>query len=231
MIYVVSLRRSAASSTTSRVNFCLNYSPHSTLILQDVLQTAGCDVHLNFKSGKSVAEFMEILAAAHHETMRDGKLETTFPTPVHCECQLLASLHARPALPYIGVSKSSCVFCDDYFAVYREKTKSALCTRGTHGQTAPWTCPTLNDPAVDMAVREAVCSNLLARIRKGWEEYRRSPLSSKGSDVVLVASCGPENLRLQRSLDPHALLQFFFRASFPVTRLHTAHLSLPFPSL
>ncbi|KAJ7497681.1 hypothetical protein FB451DRAFT_1386902 [Mycena latifolia] len=110
-----------------------------------------------------------------------SKLDVTSSAPVHCECQMLAHIHAHAKIHYIGVSKLSCGFCDAYFSSYRSITGSKMCTRGTHGQTANWTCPTITDTIVDSDIRKDLCLTLLKKIRKGWKDFRRGSLSSQST--------------------------------------------------
>ncbi|KAJ7675787.1 hypothetical protein DFH06DRAFT_668571 [Mycena polygramma] len=142
--------------------------------MNQILEDAGCEVEQGSDSDNAVRQFMEMLETTHHESMTDGKLELTSPTP-HCECQLLANLHNHPSIPYIGLSKLPCSFCDLFFTAYRDATNTEMYTRATHNQTVAWAHPTLvEDLACDADIREAVTLKLLARIRKGWDEYRRS---------------------------------------------------------
>ncbi|KAJ6477402.1 hypothetical protein C8R47DRAFT_1289268 [Mycena vitilis] len=122
--------------------------------MNQILEAAGCEVEL---ADKAVRQFMDLLETTHHESM------------------LLTNLHNRPSIPYIGLSKLPCSFCDLFFAAYRDATNTEMYTRATHNQTVAWAHPTLaEDPACDTDIREAVTVKLLARIRKGWDEYRRS---------------------------------------------------------
>lgn len=101
--------------------------------------------------------------------------EIESPMPAHCECQLLAKIHNRPAIPYIGVSKLSCAFCDTYFAAYRDATRSKIRTRGANGKSADWSYPVLaEDPLVDAKIRKQVSSELLLKISDGWSQYRQA---------------------------------------------------------
>ncbi|KAJ7701580.1 hypothetical protein B0H17DRAFT_924275 [Mycena rosella] len=113
-------------------------------------------------------------------SIRTAEIKTA--SPIHCEAQLLATFHGLPAMPYIGVSKLSCSYCDAYFQAYRDATKTNICTRGTHGQTGGWTCPTITgDSAVEGEVRKRVESILRGKIRKGWSDFTRPSLSPQST--------------------------------------------------
>lgn len=112
------------------------------------------------------------------------------PYHVHCECAVLVELHKARAhqhtvVPYIGVSKPPCAFCDLFFSAYREVTRSAICTQTPRGNMSSWTMPTL--PPDDRALldaRNALRDRLRAKIRaeardleveyarRGWDPLR-----------------------------------------------------------
>ncbi|KAJ7784513.1 hypothetical protein B0H16DRAFT_1876951 [Mycena metata] len=144
--------------------------------LKEVLVAAGSAP----EDPEPMGEFLEILAASHSVSLGPtGKLETETLQPAHCECALLVYLHGQPSIAYIGVSRLSCQFCHDYFTAYREATASTTCTRGTHGQSADWQCPTLVDSELDSKIRGDLSSKFLPRIRKGWEARWPSSLASQ----------------------------------------------------
>ncbi|KAJ7497774.1 hypothetical protein FB451DRAFT_1212701 [Mycena latifolia] len=144
-----------------------------TETLGKVLVAAGCE-------DDTSGEFAESLRAAQGGVrITDNKWELTISPCIHCECAVLAKLHGHPAIPYIGVSKSSCAFCDIYFAAYREATESTFCTRGGRSQTSKWKVPEIADSSLDQEVRNRVCAKLLAKIKKGWFEHNRASLASQ----------------------------------------------------
>ena len=83
-------------------------------------------------------------------------------------------------LPYIGVSKLSCAFCDLYFAAYRDQMKVDVYTHGTHGQTTAWMCPDFPDNA---AVKDDFCKKLCAyiKLRVTEERLRRLSMTSQST--------------------------------------------------
>ena len=102
---------------------------------------------------------------------------------VHCECALLCHLGqlGLPMLPYIGVSKLSCAFCDLYFAAYRAQMKVEVYTHGTHGQATVWMCP---DFPGDAEVKDDFCKKLWKYIEIRLEEetsLRRASMHSQST--------------------------------------------------
>ena len=92
---------------------------------------------------------------------------------MHCACAVLVAIDddGRPAASYIGVSRRPCAFCALYFAAYRDKTRTAMCTRDDYarGDPGPWSAPSLSsDDGLDMQVRHAMCKNLLAIAKEKW---------------------------------------------------------------
>ncbi|KAJ7632104.1 hypothetical protein B0H17DRAFT_961824, partial [Mycena rosella] len=150
--------------------------------LKKILEAANCDIE---DGNKSINEFLNMLAKAHGTTLKEGRLETErVPFPIHCECGLLAKMHGLPGIPYIGVSKLSCTFCDMFFQAYRDATGSAICTRGTHGQTSRWACPTIDGSDVDQLISKTLSAKLLIRIESGWSTYRRSALDLQSTTAT-----------------------------------------------
>ncbi|KZV62677.1 hypothetical protein PENSPDRAFT_758539 [Peniophora sp. CONT] len=136
-----------------------------------------------------VRKFVENLKHAHDGKWVDAAETTLVINPnrtLHCECLLLTELHGHSAIPFIGVSKLSCAFCDMYFDVYRGAvTRSKhLYTLGTHSQTSNWVFPSLRDPAISPTIRQRICSEFLDKIRTGWDQYSpRGSLDSQSTDA------------------------------------------------
>ncbi|KAJ7467142.1 hypothetical protein FB451DRAFT_1178374 [Mycena latifolia] len=131
-----------------------------------------------------IDELLGILAKAHKLTEElDGKFTVENKALVHCECALLAAIHGQTAIPYIGVSKLSCVFCDIYFSAYRKKTDTVISTRGGHSQTTSWKCPSIDEPAVDAGIRQLVATKLGEKIARSWRQYHRASMSSQSTSA------------------------------------------------
>ncbi|KZV67794.1 hypothetical protein PENSPDRAFT_754680 [Peniophora sp. CONT] len=107
------------------------------------------------------------------------------PGSTHCECQILAQIHDRPAVPYIGISKLSCARCDMYISVYRIKSRANINTRGTHGQVSSWVFPSLGDSEKDSAIEKLVRARLLNTIRHGWDDYAQPSPEAAAADKAL----------------------------------------------
>ncbi|KAI0317346.1 hypothetical protein OF83DRAFT_150491 [Amylostereum chailletii] len=76
---------------------------------------------------------------------------------VHCECALLAHLHGRVFVSYIGVSKMLCPLCHLYITAYTKMTKVQVATRGFHCQSiVPWVCPPVLGVDEDGSTRRSV---------------------------------------------------------------------------
>ena len=87
------------------------------------------------------------------------ELDMTCWTPcVHAELALLMAMVGRKIkhLPYIGVSKVSCIMCIHYIRAFWEITGEKIATRGSHGKAYPgWFWPAHPDTGCDAALRQA----------------------------------------------------------------------------
>ncbi|KAJ6591069.1 hypothetical protein DFH09DRAFT_1138481 [Mycena vulgaris] len=131
------------------------------------------------KLEKDVTDFLRHLCEVYNaEPNEKGEFNVEPKLHTHCECLMLTSgIHDRAkAIPYIGVSKLSCAFCQLYFATYREVTGIQIYTRGTQSQTAPWTFPPFSGPYA-VPFESKFVEKMLAKIGEGWAVYRARPLS------------------------------------------------------
>ncbi|KAI0318777.1 hypothetical protein OF83DRAFT_1230262 [Amylostereum chailletii] len=93
---------------------------------------------------------------------------------VHCECALLAHLHRRTLIPYIGLSKLSCFLCHEYISAYAQLTGVLITTRGCHAQLAtPWVFPTTSSSDVNAHAEKILQRDLLRMIFDRLEDLRR----------------------------------------------------------
>ncbi|KAI0310877.1 hypothetical protein OF83DRAFT_1178113 [Amylostereum chailletii] len=93
-------------------------------------------------------------AASLEYTTSLKRIARRYKAHVHCECALLASLHGRRFIPYIGVSKLSCKLCHMYFSAYSEVMGASIATQGYHSQlVVPWLSPDLRVRSPDLAER------------------------------------------------------------------------------
>ncbi|EIW75110.1 hypothetical protein CONPUDRAFT_169534 [Coniophora puteana RWD-64-598 SS2] len=148
--------------------------------METILEGAGCNID---PEHRTVGGFIDQLAKLLKYSVIEGKLTFEGPAPVHCECRLLAEVHGRAAIQYIGVSKLSCGFCDIYFEAYRQATGVNIFTSGTHSQTSPWIFPRIEESELDSTIEERVRSKLLDKINRGWKLYSRASLSSQSTDA------------------------------------------------
>ncbi|KAJ6591070.1 hypothetical protein DFH09DRAFT_1138483, partial [Mycena vulgaris] len=131
------------------------------------------------KLENDVTDFLRHLSEVYNaEPNEKGEFNVEPKLHTHCECLMLTSgIHDRAkAIPYIGVSKLSCAFCQLYFATYREVTGIQIYTRGTHSQTALWTFPPFSGPYA-VPFESKFVEKMLAQIGEGWAVYRARPLS------------------------------------------------------
>ncbi|KAJ7675813.1 hypothetical protein DFH06DRAFT_1466605 [Mycena polygramma] len=142
--------------------------PLDSTTMQQILVAAKCDI-----PDKSIDEFLQISPC--------GEKEREITRTVHCECQLLAYIHAQPAIPYIGLSKPPCTFCAIYFEAYRAVTNTPIYTCGSHGKTIDWKCPTLPDTEKEAGIGQALRTKLLKVIATGWSTYHRNSKDSQST--------------------------------------------------
>ncbi|KAJ7091984.1 hypothetical protein B0H15DRAFT_183500 [Mycena belliarum] len=156
-----------------------------------ILEAADCD--LGHDINKTVDGFLDTLAGAHAGPNAPEVRSADYQPSFHCESALLAQIHGRPAIPYIGVSKPSCAFCSIFFDAYRAATSAGnIYTRSGHRQLTSWACPVLHDdPALNATIREHVASALLSKIGSGWKRYRKAPSSSRS-----LAAAGDDHDRI-----------------------------------
>lgn len=111
-------------------------------------------------------------------------IEVNVYTPLHCECAIFTQVHNQRAIPYIGVSKPPCAFCNHYFKAYCSATNKKFTTRGTHGQSTDWRFPVLHDASgkpldVNDEITADFCRQLRHRIADSWHYLRDSSLDSQ----------------------------------------------------
>jgi hypothetical protein len=88
-------------------------------------------------------------------------------------------------LPYIGVSKLSCIMCSHYIRAFREITGQKITTRGSHGKAYPgWFWPSHPDFDCDTALRQAFLIAIRGQLCSNFEDtfVCRKSDSSVGSD-------------------------------------------------
>ncbi|KAJ7293408.1 hypothetical protein C8J57DRAFT_1268965, partial [Mycena rebaudengoi] len=149
--------------------------------MQDILIASKC--RTNQEGGKTAGDYLTKLAntASAFQPDKQKLYCASDPRPVHCECALLAALHGLPVIPYIGVSKLSCGFCQIYFDAYRAVTNSTTMTQGSHGLATAWRAPTVADSATNDQILLHLATKLNASMRLGWNKYNRSSPDSQST--------------------------------------------------
>lgn len=105
---------------------------------------------------------------------------------IHAELAMLSSIDAGTikAIPYIGVSKLSCIMCSSYIEAYSQTVTNGISVRGCHGKVYPsWAWPTMLDTH-----HERIRSIFLEKIREElkldferFTEYQRTRRQSDSS--------------------------------------------------
>lgn len=92
-------------------------------------------------------------------------------------------------IPYIGLSKSSCAFCDVFFAAYREH-KGEVYTHVTDGRTAAWKYPAL---AENTEIKTTFCLKVGEHIKAGLVEERRKASRAPGESFCARFASQPRS--------------------------------------
>jgi len=138
------------------------------------------DVNADQKESRQlfITECLKIPPAVHRN-----------PT-VHAELAVIITMVKRKIqhLPYIGVSKLSCIMCSCYIHAFREITGRKVFTQGSHRKVYPgWVWPCHPDSSYDKALHQAFITAIGAQLRHDFRQAsaRRNSDSSMGSDVSL----------------------------------------------
>ena len=104
---------------------------------------------------------------------------------VHAELAMIMAMdkgEIEHVLPYIGVSKLSCIMCSHYIRTFNEVTEQEIAIRGSHGKAYPgWFWPNL--PSRDQELRPAFLGCMKQQLLTNFEldQERRYSDSSVGS--------------------------------------------------
>ena len=120
----------------------------------------------------------------------DSEVVRRKPT-LHAELAMIRAMakgEIEDFIPYIGVSKLSCLMCSHYIHIYKELTNQKIATKGSHGKAYPgWFWPSL--PDYDQKLRPAFMRAIQQQLRRDFEEHiatkgrpRQNSNSSVGSD-------------------------------------------------
>jgi hypothetical protein len=106
---------------------------------------------------------------------------------VHAELAMIIAMakgEIKDVLPYVGVSKLSCIMCSHYIRAFNEVTKQKIATKGSHGKAYPgWSWPSLPDSDEELrpAFLRRIRQQLLSDVEQHAENLRRLSDSSMGS--------------------------------------------------
>jgi hypothetical protein len=105
---------------------------------------------------------------------------------VHAELAMIMAMakgEIKDVLPYVGVSKLSCIMCSHYICAFNEVMEQKIATRGSHGKAYPgWSWPIL--PDLDRKLRTAFLGRMRQQVLSDFKyhaETRRPSDSSMGS--------------------------------------------------
>jgi hypothetical protein len=115
---------------------------------------------------------------------------------VHAELALIMAMakgEIKDVLPYVGVSKLSCIMCSRYIRAFNEVMEQKIATRGSHGKAYPgWFWPILPDH--DGELRTAFLIQMRQQLFSDFKHYaktRRARIQRQLSD----SSVGSGSLR------------------------------------
>ena len=109
---------------------------------------------------------------------------------VHAELAMIMAMvkgEIENVLPYIGVSKLSCIMCTHYIRAFNGLTEEKIATRGSRGKAYPgWFWPNL--PSRDQELRPAFLGCMRQQLLSDFElhEERRYSDSSVGSGLPKI---------------------------------------------
>jgi hypothetical protein len=121
--------------------------------------------------------------------LKVSKVVRRKPT-VHAELAMIMAMakgEIKHVLPYVGVSKHSCIMCSHYIRAFNEVMEQKIATRGSHGKAYPgWFWPIL--PGRDGELRTAFLGRMRQQLFSDFKYHAETrPLSDGG-----VGSGGPE---------------------------------------
>ena len=105
---------------------------------------------------------------------------------VHAEMAMIIAMvkgEIKDVLPYIGVSKISCIMCSHYIGAFNQVCKQNIVTRGSHGKAYPgWSWPSFpdGDEELRQTFLRRVRRQLLIDFEDAYAERRSN--GSMGSD-------------------------------------------------
>ena len=117
--------------------------------------------------------FVELLV----ETLGVSDVVRRKPT-VHAELAMIMTMaknEIKDVLPYIGVSKLSCIMCSHYIRAYNEDTSHGIATKRSHGKAYPgWFWPNHPHPDRDGELRRAFLGQNRKQLLDDFEEHEKN---------------------------------------------------------
>ena len=117
---------------------------------------------------------------------------------VHAELAMVMAMvkgEITHVLPYIGVSKLSCIMCSHYIRAFNEVMEQNIAIKGSHGKAYPgWSWPI--PPARDKELRQAFLKGIRQQLRSDFVHHAKTRRRSDSS----MGSGGPK-WRLGRTED------------------------------
>ena len=111
---------------------------------------------------------------------------------VHAELAMIMAMvkdEIKDVLPYVGVSKLSCIMCSHYIRAFNNVTDYNIAVRGSHGKAYPgWFWPNHPNPDRDEELRRAFLRQNRKQLLEDFEERKRTRQLSDSS----VGSVGPK---------------------------------------
>ena len=130
-----------------------------------------------------------------------GSGVTRLKPRVHAELAMVMAMvkgEIGRVLPYIGVSKPSCIMCSHYIHAFSEITGRKITTRGSHGKAyTGWFWPSHPDSGCDGELRQAVLKAIRGQLLRNFEQFSEQQRRNSDSSV---GSHGP-TVKLHRTQD------------------------------
>jgi OTT_1508-like deaminase len=104
---------------------------------------------------------------------------------VHADLALIIAMvkgEIKHVLPYIGVSKLSCIMCSHYICAFNDVTKQKIATKGSHGKAYPgWLWPSL--PDLEGELRPAFLRRIKQQLFSDFDEHAKTWKRNSDSSV------------------------------------------------
>jgi OTT_1508-like deaminase len=157
------------------------YCDLSSETIQVTLDNAlGNTSHLSTDQNKERESFIGWLL----KQLGDSEVVRQKPT-VHAELAMIMAMvrdEIKDVLPYVGVSKLSCIMCNQYIRAFNEVTKHNIATKGSHWKAYPgWFWPSHPHPVRDGELRRAFLEQNRKQLLDDFEEHKKTRMLSDSS--------------------------------------------------